>query len=55
MLETPITDWNVVVAILFGLTLGIPAFIVGCIKTQIFLADKFSKKERMLEQHQNSD
>jgi len=44
MLETPITDWNVVVAILFGLTLGIPAFIVGCIKTQIFLADKFSKK-----------
>ena len=45
MIETPITDWNVVVAILFGLTLGIPAFIVGCIKAQIFLADKFRKEE----------
>ena len=45
MIETPITDWNVVVAILFGLTIGIPAFIVGCIKAQIFLADKFRKEE----------
>ncbi len=45
MLETPITDWNVVVAILFGLTIGIPTFIVGCIKAQIFLTDKFRKTE----------
>ena len=43
MLETPISDWNVVVAILFGLTIGIPAVVVGCIKTEIYIINKIKK------------
>lgn len=40
MIETPITDWNVVVAILFGTTAAIPLLIVAAIKTQMFLKKK---------------
>ena len=44
MIETPITDWNVVVAILFCTTAAIPLGIVAAIKTQIFLSKKIKAR-----------
>ena len=43
MIELPISDWNVVVAILFGLTVTIPLAIVGLIKAEIYVVDKIKK------------
>ena len=40
MIETPITDWNVVIAILFGTTAAIPLLIVASIKMQMFIKKK---------------
>ena len=46
MIETPITDWNVVVAILFGATAAIPLSIVAAIKAQMFLSEKLKEYQR---------
>ena len=35
MIETPISDWNVVVALLFGTTFGSIALVFGVIKMYV--------------------
>lgn len=46
MIETPITDWNVVVAILFITTAAVPLSIVAAIKAQMFLSEKLKANQR---------
>ena len=46
MIDLPISDWNVVVAILFGLTLTIPLAIVGLIKAEIYVVNKIKKSKK---------
>ena len=46
MIELPISDWNVVIAILFGVTLTIPLAIVGLIKAEIYLVNKLNKRKK---------
>ena len=46
MIETPISDWNTVVTILFGLTLGIPLLVISCIKAEIYFVDKFKNSKK---------
>lgn len=43
MIETPISDWSVVVALLFGATIGSIALTVGIVKMCIAVGKSRSK------------
>ena len=43
LVETPISDWNVVVMILFSLTIGIPIAVASLVKLYVSISNKLSK------------
>lgn len=45
MIETPISDWSVVVALLFGTTFGVLGLVYGVIKLQLSLVSKGEKDD----------
>ena len=45
MIETPISDWSVVVGLLFGSMAGILGLVFGIIKLQLVLIERGKKND----------